>query len=252
MALRAADSWDVHWPPTHAADARTLAAAFHATCWDEARGLYHDAKGVFTAHTNALALLTLVEDPKVANRIIDGIRAPDVLQPATPYFEGFVLRALAKHGRHEDALRTIRDRWGPMLTAGATTLWEAFDPRASLCHGWSAEPTAFLQRDVLGLSYDAWAGDTVTFAPRLCGLAWAQGNCPFDCGDVSARIVTGPTGLSAFISAPEHIWLDVDLMDVPGARVEVDGGRFDKVERQNGHLRMRFPGGTHRLVVVTR
>ena len=46
----------------------------------------------------------------------------------------------------------MRERFGPMLARGATTLWESFEPTASLCHGFSASPTYQLSRRVLGVA----------------------------------------------------------------------------------------------------
>ena len=62
------------------------------------------------------------------------------------------MTALARHGRFGEALRLMRERYGPMLARGATTLWESFEPTASLCHGFSATPTYQLSRRVLGVA----------------------------------------------------------------------------------------------------
>jgi len=210
----------------------------------------------FSVHTNALALIAVVQDAAVAKRIIDQLGSDDLVQPATPYFEGFVLRALARHGRHEDALDRIRRLWGPMLGTGGT-FWEAFAPKWSLCHGWSSAPTSFLQREVLGLAYDA-PRKTVTFAPRLAGLAWAQGSSPFACGDSWAEaFARPPAGMAGSriefagrVSVPPGIALEVDLPASPGAMLEVDGERISSEQAVIGRLRATLPGGAHRLRVV--
>src|SRR5262249_38093438 len=106
------------------AEAARVAKSFDAAHWDESRGLYRDAEGLYTEHTNSLALLIQVDEPARAARIIPQLGAPDLLKPESPYFEGFVLRALCKHGKLDQAIKIIRDKWGHMIDEGATTFWE--------------------------------------------------------------------------------------------------------------------------------
>jgi hypothetical protein len=56
----------------------------------------------------------------------------------TPQSLAFFCRALHTHGMAEEARGLCRLVYGAMLDAGATTLWEEFAPRSSLCHAWSA------------------------------------------------------------------------------------------------------------------
>lgn len=56
----------------------------------------------------------------------------------TPQSLAFFCRALRAHGMAEDARGLCRLLYGAMLDAGATTLWEEFAPRSSLCHAWGA------------------------------------------------------------------------------------------------------------------
>lgn len=56
----------------------------------------------------------------------------------TPQSLAFFCRALRSHGMAEEARNLCRLIYGAMLDAGATTLWEEFAPRSSLCHAWGA------------------------------------------------------------------------------------------------------------------
>lgn len=69
------------------------------------------------------------------------------------YFWLYQLEALAAAGRMAEALAAVREQWGPLLQAGATTVWEtqAGDHLDSMCHPWSCVPVSFLLTDVLGL-----------------------------------------------------------------------------------------------------
>ena len=94
--------------------------------------------------------------------------------------------------------RVIAD-WGGMLDRGATTFWEAWDPRQngaesyafygrpyakSLCHAWSAGPAAFLVSEIFGLRpcEDGWA--CFTLDPRLGSLQWACATVPTPHGEI--------------------------------------------------------------------
>ncbi len=250
MALRAAAALAeaLGQGDARAGEAERIAAAFEAAHWEEARGLYRDAPGVYSVHANALALLTLEQTLARAGRVIDALlRAPDLTQVGSPYFEGFVLRALCRHGRHDDALRRVRDKWGPQIDAGATTFWEDYAGRWSLCHAWSCEPTALLSRDILGVSYDA-ATRTATLAPRTADLSWAQGVAPLPCGDITVHWKAEDKALTAKVSCPPDVSLALDLPAAAGAALTVNGAPAD-AQVSGGRIRLRLPGGAHEVYV---
>lgn len=56
----------------------------------------------------------------------------------TPQSLYFFCRALRHYGMKTEARSLCRRIFGAMLRAGASTLWEEFAPRSSLCHAWSA------------------------------------------------------------------------------------------------------------------
>ncbi len=120
--------------------------------------------------TNAMAIFSGVADPGTYDAIFAKVlnRPP---QAGTPYFYYFVLEAMETSGHHAEAIHLIKDEWGGMLSAGATSVWEIWDPRCagrhdahecvveflnslslypanrlyvSLAHSWSAGPAAFL------------------------------------------------------------------------------------------------------------
>ncbi len=135
-------------------------------------------------------------------------------------FYGFyVLNALAKAGDTDTALDFISQYWGGMLDFGATTFWEDFDLawtdnagridelvppgkkdlhgdfgahcyrgfRHSFCHGWAGGPTAWLRRNVLGITPVAPGCAKVRIAPTLGRLEWAEGTCPTPRGTIHVR-----------------------------------------------------------------
>ena len=63
----------------------------------------------------------------------------------------YLLAALFRYGRHEEALAYVRRHWGMMLDAGATTWWEEYHGQTSRCHAWSIGPTIDLMAQFLGI-----------------------------------------------------------------------------------------------------
>jgi hypothetical protein len=154
-------------------------------------------------------------------------------------FYGFyVLQALAKSGDVDTALDFIRTYWGGMLDLGATTFWEDFNldwtPNAaridevvppgkkdihgdfgdycyegfrhSFCHGWAGGPTAWLSRNVLGVTPVAPGFSQVRIAPHLGRLAWAEGTYPTPKGPLHVRHDRQPDGsIKTVAKLPEGV-----------------------------------------------
>ena len=102
----------------------------------------------------------------------------------SPYYDYYVIRAMAEMDHREQALKWIRQYWGGMLNEGATSFWEAYDPSwyhedfhsslqsdnrsgyfVSLAHGWSSGPTAWLMEEVLGIQPTGAGFATVNLGP---------------------------------------------------------------------------------------
>jgi hypothetical protein len=162
---------------------------------------------------NALAILTAVDGDPHDNNTIWSRALSDIKQDApsdpiiSPYFNAYLLDALAKTNHSRQALDWIRQYWGGMLAEGATSFWESYDLRwpktnphlslqadgtsgyfVSLAHGWSSGPTAWLSENVLGIRPATPGYKRVTVEPDLMGLAWAQGSVPTPNGPIKIRI----------------------------------------------------------------
>ena len=76
---------------------------------------------------------------------------------ATPYMYHHITEALFMAGLHEEAIQLMKDYWGKMISLGADTFWESFDPdcpdyspydspiMTSYCHAWSCTPAYLIQ-----------------------------------------------------------------------------------------------------------
>jgi alpha-L-rhamnosidase len=218
--------------------AGAIAAALETRHWDAARHVYVDCVDPATAtqqlrvsqHANAAIALWGSSAPDridaALDRIVDSARltftaAPPIVPTgetlneeegvvlANTFYSHFVYEALAKRGRFGDALRLMRERYGPMLARGATTLWESFGPTASLCHGFSATPTYQLSRHVLGVKPAAPGFAAIELRPHLHDLEFVDGIVPTVRGDVNVRLEKNADGFSLRAQVPKDITLTV-------------------------------------------
>jgi hypothetical protein len=169
----------------------------------------------------------------------------------SPYYNYYVIRAMAEMGHREQALKWIRQYWGGMVDEGATSFWEAYDPSwyredfhsslqsdnrsgyfVSLAHGWSSGPTAWLMEQVLGIQPTGAGFSTVDIRPDLVDLDWAKGGEPTPRGllSVDARkhgaiTVDVPEGVVARVSVP---------VSSARARVTVNGVVTKSPAEENG------------------
>ncbi len=240
---------------------RSIADALQARHWDERRGVYVDVVDPATGereprvsqHANAaIALWTDAPAARISralDRITNSNRltftpAPPIAptgQPLEPeegvvlantFYSHFVYEALARHGRLAEALRLMRERYGPMLARGATTLWESFEPTASLCHGFSATPTYQLSRRVLGVAPAAPGFASVALSPDLAGLDHAEGIVPTPHGDVEARLERAGDGFVARYRLPAGLAARPE--PPPGLALAAAPGRLE------GEVELRF------------
>lgn len=154
-------------------------------------------------------------------------------QGMSTFMSYYILSATANTAGMDSAQDMLREYYGAMLDAGATTFWEDFDLdwvregaridkllepgeydihgdnggycykglRHSLCHGWSAGPAAFLAERVLGIQILEPGCKKLLVKPELGTLEWATGTYPTPYGivEVSVRregdkVVTEVTG----------------------------------------------------------
>ncbi|HLK24148.1 MAG TPA: alpha-L-rhamnosidase C-terminal domain-containing protein [Caulobacteraceae bacterium] len=238
-----------------------IGEALEARHWDERRGVFVDIVDPVTGKQDlrvsqhasaAIALWGEADGQRLAralDRITDSKRltftagppiAPkgERLDPeagvvlANTFYSHFVYEALGAHGRFAAALRLMRERFGPMLDAGATTLWESFAPTASLCHGFSASPTYQLSRRMLGVAPARPGFAEIAVAPDLAGLEHAEGVVPTARGDVEVRLDADGDGFVAQVRAPEGV--PTSLVSAPGLQAA------SAVKRNGAVLEGRF------------
>ncbi len=169
--------------------------------------------------TNAYAVLSGVAEPSQYEAIwknslanVGHIQYNALI--VTPYYNYYVISAMAKLGQRQAALNWIRQYWGGMLQEGATSFWEGYDPawykgddfhaslqadnmsgyRVSLAHGWSSGVMPWLMEQVLGIKATGPGFSTVEIRPDLIDLKWAKGAEPTPRGLLSVSIRKSASG----------------------------------------------------------
>jgi len=117
----------------------------------------------------------------------------DILKITTPYMRFYELEALCALGEHEQVMKEMKDYWGGMLSLGATSFWEKYNPDEtgvghlamygrpygkSLCHAWGASPIYLLGKYYLGVRPVKEGYKEFAIDPVLGGLKWMEGTIP--------------------------------------------------------------------------
>lgn len=177
--------------------AEALTASVEKHFWDADAKVWRDGfdpvAGKMTEevsqHANALAILLQLKpdaEEKIARELL--------LRPATarrtkvitasPFFYAYVLDALRAVGLHKEAIALIREKWGAMIDAGATTFWEHWEPTGSLCHAWSASPLYHLSQWLLGVVPTEPGWKKIRIQPFPGKLEFARGIVPTPLGPI--------------------------------------------------------------------
>jgi len=241
--------------PARAEAWRALAAqvttAINRHLWDEARGVYVDSRdnGVqsrrVSQHANGICLAyaiapserqasitRYITDPRRVKLTATGMghdraevepfdEGQDITL-AQPFFSHHLHWGLIQAGEFKWVLDNIRQRWGAMLAAGSSTIWELWSPLASQCHAWSTTPTYDLSTHVLGIYPLANGFAQVFIAPQIGDLAWAEGNFPTPYGNIRVAWQWKDQRFKLMVEIPQPNAFEV-LLPVIAAQVEVNG-----------------------------
>jgi hypothetical protein len=221
-----------------------------------------------TWQTNAMAVLSGAADPEdypqLWDQVFSSVNDLTAYSPAiTPYYGYYVLEAMALLGHRAEALQWLHTYWGGMISEGATSFWESYDPRwtknnfhsgleadglagyyVSLAHTWSAGPTAWLVEQVLGIRSTGAGFSTVTIEPELTRLETAEGSVPTPRGalhvraDASTIVLDLPAGTIAtvLIAASGASNLQVNGASAHSASAAASGYRSIRIDRAGHYL----------------
>jgi alpha-L-rhamnosidase len=147
----------------------------------------------------------------------------------SPFNQYFIMQAMARMGKYDDALSTVKDMWGGMIKYGGTTTFEVYRPSwnnvidpndavpntqcgiVSLCHPWGAGPVKWLNEEVLGIVPTTPGFKTYDILPHPGRtLTRVSGKTPTPYGNISASFdiksgkcdVSAPNGTIGRIGIP--------------------------------------------------
>lgn len=155
----------------------------------------------------------------------------------SPFNEFFIINAMAKMKKYDDAISSIKDCWGGQLRYGGTTFFEVYRPSwntilakndappnnqcgyTSLTHPWSAGVVKWLSEEVLGIKPLKPGFQEFEIIPHLAnGLTSVKGATPTLFGNISAdfNLVSGITN----ISVPKGALAKQIAIPLDGSKVE--------------------------------
>jgi len=97
---------------------------------------------------NAMAVLAGFAEESKYDTIINVLKA---VKNSTPYMENYVLEAMFKMGRKEEAMLRMKERYDPLIKNENSTLWEDFILLGTKNHAWSGGPLTHLCKWVAGI-----------------------------------------------------------------------------------------------------
>ncbi len=154
------------------------------------------------------------------------------------FYGYYMLEAMAKAGKYQEAMDIISEYWGAMLDIGATTFWEDFNMdwlpnasridelvpagkvdihgdfgaycyvghRHSFCHGWASGPTVWLSEHILGIKLLKPGGREYKIEPHLGDLTYAEGTYPTKYGVIRVKHTRNKDGkIVSEIKAPKEV-----------------------------------------------
>jgi alpha-L-rhamnosidase len=208
--------------------AHRLKVAINKFMYVPKRGLYAECRAdgklieKFSRQTNILAALFDVTDQYQKGSILRQLSGKTLAEITTPYFASYYLDALYLLERHDEALAYMRRKWGEMIKAGATTLWEDFISEGSLCHGSAVCPTRDLLAEFVGIKPVVGA-HRFAVTPHTGDLKWARGSVATNAGPLTVEWKVLRNRLDIFVEVPEGLRVDVYPPGPVGSTITVDG-----------------------------
>lgn len=225
--------------------------------------------------TNAMAVLSGVADPSQYDAIwkaslasVGHIQYNALI--VTPYYNYYVISAMAEMGHRQAALNWIRQYWGGMVDEGATSFWEGYDPawykgdfhaslqadnmsgyRVSLAHGWSTGVMPWLMEQVLGIHATGPGFSTVDIRPDLIDLQWVKGGEPTPRGMLNVSIRKN-AGTETVLDLPPDTQASIYLpVSSQNATVTVNGQKQSSTPAESGNRAMITISTTGHYVIHT-
>ncbi|GCB22969.1 hypothetical protein AAWM_05854 [Aspergillus awamori] len=254
----------------YASRLRSLQNAINSELWSDSLQAYYlsdSHRDFFSQEANALAILsgTASFGPEDRTQAILASMSRELYVPAgalsfsnksaaygwaqkiSPYASGYHLKAAFQANDSANAKRLLYSLWGPMSDPAHKNYtgcyWEVLDSDGtpgldigtSLCHAWSAGPTADLSRFILGVQPVTPGFRQWQVAPQSFELGWAEGKYPTPQGALSVKWsfgkngfvqmqVNSPSGTNGTVYLPQPLQKEIGSYNVSGGVPNGKGG----------------------------
>lgn len=204
--------------------AAALAKSINDNFWDDNQKCYADnfEKTTYSIHASLFAVRAEIVDEskllhirkhvnaKLPGLFVNGYDAEGGVY-VSPSFAFYIFDGLYKAGLEKLAEKIMHQAWGWMLYKGMKTCPEYFDFRNSLCHAWSASPTYYLSKYVLGVSYPVSTNtDIVQIKVQADNVTSAEGKYPHPKGAISIKWHTeNGKRIFDYVKAPDGVVVNV-------------------------------------------
>lgn len=141
---------------------------------------------------------------------------------ASPYMEKYVLEALCRMGYYDEALSRMELRFGEMVAAEHTTLWEGWEytgargmtyksGNGTYNHAWSGGGLTILSEFIAGISPIEPAFKRFSVCPNLATLNMVNSSVPTIYGNINMKAEREAQTLKITLSVPANTTAEVSL-----------------------------------------
>lgn len=151
-----------------------------------------------TKYANMFAVMFGLLDETQTQSVIEKVLLNEEVQKiTTPYMRFYEHVTLSKIQSGRNIVTEMKEYWGGMLENGATTFWEAYDPKErgkekyamydrpygkSLCHAWGANPIYLIYHCILGIEPAQVGYEKFVCRPQLWMMPDFECVCPIGKG----------------------------------------------------------------------
>ncbi|MEN8193665.1 MAG: alpha-L-rhamnosidase N-terminal domain-containing protein, partial [Bacteroidota bacterium] len=180
--------------------------AVYDNCYDNSKEMFAETpdKGMFTQHTNIIAILSDVVNEESQKQLIKKILYEEDVIHTSIYFKFYLFRALQKTGMGDEFFNQLSP-WKNMIDLGLTTFAETdVNPRSD-CHAWSATPCFDLLHLVAGIYPTKPGFEEINIEPNFGKLSEIKAEMPHPNGMIKVDLKRSKNVVTGEISLPESI-----------------------------------------------
>ncbi len=185
--------------------------------WTEEGFKSEDAKNP-DDRANALAVLSGLAEKEQYDTIT---RVLTTTKNSSPYMEYYVLEALCKMGKYEEAYNRIKDRYDGMMSEDYSTLWEFWNEwQGTKNHAWSGGPLVIMSKHFAGITPLEAGYEKVKIQPQYalsdsmnCTVPSIKGLITLDYEKASGDYIinlTLPQGIKAVLYVPKAAVVNIN------------------------------------------